>query len=88
MPENTFYKKQFTPKECEECFAWFDAHMEQLPPSFRVSPSIYISDLPSCVRAYVHKLRKQMGDNPNYSGQFSLLLLIRERLQQQMSSQG
>jgi hypothetical protein len=82
MPENTFYKIQFTPEECEECYAWFEAHMQQLPPSFQLTPAMYIPDLPACVRMYVKKLRKQMRDNTSYSGQFSVLLMLRQRLQQ------
>ena len=82
MPENRFYKKEFTPEEYEECFAWFDARMDQLPPSLKLSPALTINDLPSCVRVYVHKLRKQARGNPNYNGQFALLLMMREHLQQ------
>lgn len=82
MPENTFYKNEFTLEEREECYAWFEAHMHQLPPSFQLTPSMYIPNLPACVRMYIHKLKKQMRDNTNYSGLFSILLMLRQRLQQ------
>lgn len=81
MAENTHFKKTYTAEEVQECFRWFDEHVDELPASLQLSPSMFIADLHTCVHQFVNKLRAQMESKPVYSGQFALLLMIREHLQ-------
>lgn len=85
MPENKHYKPAFTQEEMEECFSWFEQHLDELPPSLQLSPSLNIPDLRTTATNLVHKLRQQMGSRPVYSGQFAVLLMIREHIQEQLN---
>ena len=40
MSENTLFKKSYTRQEIEECFQWLEQHIDSLPTSMRLSPSI------------------------------------------------
>ncbi|MBQ6433672.1 MAG: hypothetical protein IJJ94_06995 [Bacteroidaceae bacterium] len=85
MPENNHFKPTYTPEEAEECFSWFEQHIDELPASLQLSPSMNIPDLRTTVSTFVHKLRQRMGSNPTYSGQFAVLLMIREHIQKQLN---
>ncbi len=87
MAENKHFKQQYTQEEVEECFRWFEQHTDQLPASLQLSPSMNIPDLRATVETYVHKLRLQMSGKPAYSGQFAVLLMIREHLQEHLNLQ-
>lgn len=80
MAENTSFKKTYTREEIEECFQWLELHLDSLPTSMRLSPSMNIPDLRATVTNSIHKLRQQMGTKAIYSGQFSILCMIREQL--------
>lgn len=80
MAENTHFKPTFTPEEAEECFSWFEQHLDELPASLQLSPSMNIPDLRATVTTFVHKLRQQMSNKAIYSGQFAVLQMIREHI--------
>lgn len=80
---NIHYKKHYTDEEREECFQWFDKHMDQLPQTLEGIRSIRISDLPFTVSRMVSVLRNRMTAGRTFNGQFSILLLIREKLREQ-----
>ena len=80
MAENTLFKPTFTPEEAEECFSWFEQHLDELPASLQLSPSMNITDVRTTVETFIHKLRQQMGSKTIYSGQFAVLLMIREHI--------
>lgn len=82
MPLNKFYKKNFTQEECDKCFQWFEARMDKLPQQLEVQ-SMKFYDLRYVVQRNVRILRRTMPDNPTYSGQFALLLMLREELMKQ-----
>jgi len=82
MAENTFFKRKYTNEEAEECFAWFEEHLNDLPPSFKLSPSINFPNLRATLPAYIGKLRKQTITNASFSGQISILFMLRDRLSQ------
>ena len=79
---NTHFKPQFTEQEREECFQWFEQHMNELPQTMLPIRSIRITDLPRTVRRMVDVLRKRMTNDHTFSGEFSFLLLIREKLRE------
>ena len=79
MSENTLFKKSYTRQEIEECFQWLEQHIDSLPTSMRLSPSINIPDVRHTVTPSIFKLRHQMGAKTIYSGQFSILCMIREK---------
>ncbi len=87
MAENNHFKQKYTPEETEECFQWFEQHADQLPASLQLSPSMNIPNLRATVEAFVHKLRQQMGSKTAYSGQFAVLLMIREHLREHFNIQ-
>ena len=88
MAENTFYKKEVTAEEAEACFTWFEQHMDELPATFNLGKGMYIPDVKAMVTKNVHKLRLQMNENPTYSGQFSILVMLKERLQKVLNGNG
>ena len=77
---NTQYKPNFTPQEREECFQWFERHMDELPQTMQSIRSLRIMNLPRTVRRMIDVLRKRMTDDHTFSGEFSILLLIRQAL--------
>ena len=77
---NTQFKANFSPQEREECFQWFERHMDELPQTMQSIRSIRIMNLPKTVRRMIEVLRKRMTGDHTFSGEFSLLLLIREKL--------
>lgn len=79
MPINQFFKKKYTKEECEACFQWFEAHMDELPAQLQV-PSMAFSDVPYAAKRNILILRKVMPDNTTYNGQFALLLMLRDEL--------
>lgn len=79
MPQNTFYKKQTTPKEREACFRWFEQHIDQLPRELEI-PSMRITDLPFCVRRMIQSQRVHLAGSPLYEGNFALLRYIQDIL--------
>ena len=79
---NTFYKKKFTPEEIQECLAWFQERMDKLPASLSYD-SANIPDLPRTVAQMVKVLQRHMNEKGTYNGQFSILLKIRQLLQEQ-----
>lgn len=82
MAENTHFKNAYAREEVEACFEWFEQHRGELPAELTLSRSMHIPDLPACVDAFIHKLRPQMENKKIYAGQFAVLLMIKERLQQ------
>lgn len=81
MAENTHFKKTYTKEEVEECFQWLEQHLDELPTSLRLSPSMNVPDVRATVTLFIHKLRQQMGSKTIYSGQFAVLAMIREQSQ-------
>lgn len=81
MAENTYYKKNVTEREREECFLWFERNIDQLPKQLKIQ-GMNIPDLKFTVQRIIQSLRTQMNKTPILLGQFSLLLLIQERVRQ------
>lgn len=79
MPQNTFFKKQTTPKEREACFRWFEQHMDQLPSELEI-PGMRIKDLPFCVQRMIQSQRVHLANSPLYEGNFALLRYIQDTL--------
>lgn len=77
---NNQYKPIFTDEERQECFQWFEQHMDELPQAFNSVRSIRILDLPFTVRRMMTSLSHRNLSDGTFSGQFSLLLLIRRHL--------
>lgn len=80
MALNTHYKPNYTEEECEECFQWFEQHMDELPPTLESIRSLRIMDLPHTIRRMINILRHNMGSIRTFGGEFALLQLIREKL--------
>lgn len=81
---NTHFKTVYTQAEREDCFQWFEEHMEQLPPQLLSIPSMRIHDLPATVKRMIQVLKKHMPDTTTYNGQFALLLFIRQKVMEEM----
>lgn len=77
---NTTFKKNYTKQEREECFLWFEQHMNELPQKLYTIPSMRFSDLPKTVNRMISVLRQRMGPDRTFNGEFSILLLIRKHL--------
>lgn len=77
---NNQFKPIFTDEERKECFQWFEQHMDELPAEFSSIRSIRITDLPNTVRRMMTSLSHRNFSDGTFSGQFSLLLLIRHHL--------
>lgn len=77
---NDQFKPTFTVEERQECFQWFEQHMDELPREFHAIRSIRILDLPMTIRCMMTKLSRRSLLDGTFSGQFSLLLLIRRHL--------
>lgn len=77
---NTSYKPTYTTAEIDEAIEWFEKHKDQLPASMTVGSGITIPDLKLTVEQMLVHLRERVKNSNIYSGQFSLLLEIRERL--------
>lgn len=82
MALNTYFKKVVTPEESQECFRWFEEHMDRLPASLSIG-AMDMKDLPTTVRQLLISLRKHLGGNPTYNGLFAILQLIRSKLIEQ-----
>ena len=76
---NTLYKALYTSSEVEKCFEWFVENKDRLPASMSLDGGVNIPHLSMTVERMMNHLRHR-AKNPNYSGQFSLLLLIRDKL--------
>ena len=83
MIENTHFKEYYTSQEIEECFQWFEQHMDRLPDSLQLSPSTYFPRLRFSVDAMMQHLRNVMKNHRIYNGEFATLLFIREKVLQQ-----
>lgn len=79
---NTFYKKNFTPEEIHESMEWFRQRMDKLPPALPYG-SADIPDLPRTVAQMMKVLQRHMNEKGTYNGLFSILLKIRQLLQEQ-----
>ena len=82
MALNMFFKKVVTPEESEECFRWFDEHMDCLPASLTIE-AMDMKNLPTTVQRLLVSLRNHLGGNPTYNGLFAVLQLIRSKLIEQ-----
>lgn len=79
--KNTCYKKKFTKAEIDACIDWYAQHMDDLPTSLKLDGSIDIPDLSFTVQQMIVHLKERAKDSTVYSGQFSLLELIRSKVQ-------
>lgn len=59
---------------------WFQQRMSQLPPTLDFGAA-HVPDLPRTVRRMMDILPHRMNDKGIYNGQFSILLQIRQVLQ-------
>ena len=77
---NTCYKKKFTQADIDECIEWFTQHKDELPASLRLDEGLNIPDLPFTVQQMIVHLKRKAKDSVVYAGQFSLLMLIRDKI--------
>ena len=77
---NTFYKKTYTKTDVEECVEWFKQHVDSLPASLTLDSGFVIPNLPFTVQQMIVHLQHRVQGSTVYSGQFSYLLLIRDKL--------
>ena len=84
MPSrNTFFKPSFTEQERDECMAWFEAHMDELPQGMLIDKSIATNDLKQTVSSMIAVLRNQnVTRRSTYCGYMSILLRIRAMVEQ------
>ena len=88
MAYHNTYKKNYTEQEIEEFYAWFEQNMERLPKSLTLDKSMNIPDLHFTVRQMINKLQQQLKTRTDiFSGQFAILLYIKECLLKQEASQ-
>lgn len=78
---NAFFKKSYTSSEVDECFNWFQQHIDQLPATLSIEGGLIFPDLRNTVNQMMSHLKKRVKGSPVYNGQFSLLLLIRDKVQ-------
>lgn len=86
MPINNHFKKKTTPQEREECYQWFEQHMDRLPKQLEIG-SMSIDDVPSTAKRFIKIMRNQKADASIFEGQFAVLLLIREAAEKMMKEQ-
>lgn len=86
MVTNNHFKKQTTLKEREECYQWFEQHMDSLPKQLEIG-SMSIDDVPKTVKRFIRKMRNQKEDASIFEGQFAVLLMIREFAEKTMKEQ-
>ncbi len=77
---NTCFKNKYTKAEVEACCDWFMQHMDELPSSLTIDPSLRIPNLPFTVRQIMSHLQDRVPNLTVYNGQFSILLLIKDKL--------
>ena len=88
MAYHNNYKKSYTEQEIEECYAWFEKNMGSLPKSLTLDKCMNIPELHFTVRQMMNKLQQQLKTKKNiFSGQFAILLYIKECLLKQEASQ-
>lgn len=79
-----FYKKNFLPAEREECFTWFESHMDRLPKELKIDKSMTTKDLPVTVKRLMTMLKCHYRDDSSVcNGYLSNLLLIRDLVRKQ-----
>ena len=76
------FKEYYTREELNELVTWFDERMDRLPQQLVIDDTCTSSDLPKTVRALC-KLAGRQHLDVCFSGYFSQLFTIRERLQAQ-----
>lgn len=79
--KNTCFKNTFSKAEIDACIDWFTQHEDALPASMLLDGGISIPNLPLTVRQMIVHLKDRVKDSAVYSGQFSLLELIRSKIQ-------
>lgn len=80
-PFNTFYKKNYTTEDYQECMAWFQQRMDKLPPSLHFGTA-HIPNLPYTVARIFTVFQRQTNQKGTYNGLFANLLKIRQILQE------
>ena len=75
-----YFKEYYTREELNELVTWFDERMDRLPQQLVIDDTCTSSDLPKTVRALC-KLAGRQHLDVCFSGYFSQLFTIRERLQ-------
>ena len=81
MPENIYFKPRTTPQERDECFRWYEEHMDRLPKSIKVK-GLNILNLPRFARRSIQSLKVHLNQSSVFEGQFSILRLVQETLRQ------
>ena len=79
MPQNIYFKSKTTPEERNDCFMWFEQHMDRLPKQMEL-PGLNIVDLPRFVRRSIRSLKIHIMQSSLFEGQFALLQFVRETL--------
>lgn len=80
---NTQFKTKYTKQECEECLQWYERHIDELPQSIDPIRALRIPNLQRTVRRLINVLKKRMPEERIFNGEFSILLIIREKLREQ-----
>jgi len=83
---NTHFKPSYTQEEIEECFQWFEQHMDQLPATLHSIKSMRFNDLPATVARIIKVLRPRMKLGRTFNGEFALLLQIREKVEEEWNT--
>lgn len=81
MPVNTLFKKLTTQQEREECFQWFEQHMDALPQQLKVD-CMKIPNVQSTVKRMITVLRKRMDNSGSYEGSFATLRFIQQAVRE------
>lgn len=86
MAINNHYKKQTTQQEREECYQWFEQHMDNLPKQLEMG-FMSINDVPRTAKRFIRKMRNQKENASIFEGQFAVLQMIREFAEKTMKEQ-
>ncbi len=80
---NQFYKSSYTGQEVQECFDWYSRNMEQLPKSFNLNKTLFFPDVKHTIQQMMNHLETRVKDSRVFSGQFAVLLQLRQAFLEQ-----
>lgn len=79
---------ELTEEVREECYQWFEQHMDELPKHIKLGDGIEIDDVPFTVRNMIQQLRFVKWErNKVYRGNFAFLRWIQEKCKEQMAAE-
>lgn len=81
---NTFFKKDYTAEEIDECIQWFEQRRGKLPMEFQIDPGMKSYDLQKTVDRLIQFVKGRFPiTSTTFNGYAANLLNIRDLLQKQ-----